>query len=51
MKKMVYRFVELSKEERELIEEMLLEELEEQRWYAIEVVPMFNNEEVILCAQ
>lgn len=42
--KMEYRFTPLSKDERELLETILLEEMEVQSWYAITFSSIFGEE-------
>lgn len=41
---MEYRFTPLSKDERELLETILLEEMEVQSWYAITFSSIFGEE-------
>ena len=48
--KMQYRFVELSKGEREFHEMILMEEIDVQSWYAIAYSSIFS-EEVFLTVQ
>ena len=48
--KMQYRFAELSKEEKEYHEMILLEEIDVQAWYAITYSKIFN-EEVFITVQ
>jgi len=48
--KMEYRFNPLSKDERELLEMILLEEMDVQAWFAITFSSTFN-EEVFLTIQ
>lgn len=48
--KMQYRFVELSKGEREFHEMILMEEIEVQSWYAITYSSLFG-EEIFLTVQ
>ena len=48
--KMQYRFAELSKDERELHEMILMEEIDVQAWYAITFSSIFA-EEVFLTVQ
>lgn len=42
--RMQYRFSPLSKEERELLETILLEEMDVQSWYAITFSSIFGEE-------
>lgn len=44
MKKIQYRFAELSKDEREHLEMILLEEMDIQSWYAITYSNVFCEE-------
>lgn len=46
----VYRFEQLSKGEREMLETVLLEEIEIQAWYAVTFSAVMG-EEVFMCVQ
>jgi hypothetical protein len=46
----VYRFGQLSKGERELLETILMEEVEVQAWYAV-TYSVIMSEEVFICVQ
>ena len=48
--KKTYRFSPLSKDEREYLEMIMLEEMDVQAWYAVTFSTMFG-EEVFVCIQ
>jgi hypothetical protein len=48
--KKVYRFEQLSKDEREFLEMILMEEIEVQAWYAV-TYSCIMSEEVFICIQ
>ena len=45
--KIRYRFARLSKDERELLEMVLLEELDMQRWFTVACIPVFGRELIL----
>ena len=45
-----YRFVQVSKNEQEFLEMVLMEEIDLQSWYAI-THSIFLNEEIFMCIQ
>jgi len=42
-----YRFPQLSRDERELLEQVLLEEMDLQRWYAVRSCAVLDGEVLI----
>jgi hypothetical protein len=42
-----YRFAQLSKDEKEYLEMVLMEEIEIQSWYSVSFVSMFGEELII----
>ena len=48
--KMNYFFAQLSRQEREFLEMVLLEEMDNQRWYSVAFVSVFG-EEIFLTLQ